>query len=111
MAQHKAKYVGKKVDPFYNSTAWKKVRLVALVRDNYLCQACLRNKRLTTANTVHHIKPRLDYPELALDIDNLESICPSCHNKEHPEKGGGTMRKFSRRKANVIVVKANEEMY
>lgn len=107
-----SRYAGKKVDPFYNSTAWKKLRVVALVRDNYLCQPCLRNKRLTTANTVHHIKPRLDHPELALDLDNLESICPSCHNKEHPEKGGGkNIKKPGKRKAIVVVSKANEEMY
>ncbi|MBM7681958.1 5-methylcytosine-specific restriction endonuclease McrA [Pullulanibacillus pueri] len=32
-------------------------------------------------------------PDLALDINNLETICPSCHNKEHPEKGGGKRKK------------------
>lgn len=111
MAKHRAQYVGKKADPFYNSTAWRKLRVTVLVRDAYLCQPCLRNKRLTTANTVHHIKPRLDYPELALDMDNCESICPACHNKEHPEKGGGQRVKKSERKAIIVKAKANEEVY
>ena len=37
---------------------------------------------------VHHIKPRRDYPELALVDSNLISLCDECHNKMHPEKGG-----------------------
>ncbi|MFD3261866.1 HNH endonuclease signature motif containing protein [Paenibacillus lentus] len=102
----------KKVNPFYKSTAWRKCRVVILKRDNYLCQPCLKRGVITTANTVHHIKPLEDYPELALDEDNLESICPTCHNKEHPEKGRRgkkVERKPSRVK--VIVSKANEEVF
>lgn len=102
----------KKVNPFYKSRAWRKLRLVILNRDHYLCQPCLRDEELTTANIVHHIKPLEDYPELALDADNLESICPSCHNKEHPEKGSGKRSEpKKKRRANIIVVKANREMW
>lgn len=72
---------------FYKSVAWQKARELALVRDSYMCQKCLRNKRVTKANVVHHIKELRDYPNLALELDNLESLCHSCHNKEHPEKG------------------------
>jgi len=72
---------------FYKSAAWEKVRKLALIRDNYLCQECLRNGMITKADVVHHIKELKDYPELALVLDNLECLCHSCHNKEHPEKG------------------------
>ncbi|URN94569.1 MAG: HNH endonuclease [Candidatus Pristimantibacillus lignocellulolyticus] len=107
-----AKIWAKKVDPFYKSTAWLKCRAYVLLRDNYLCQTCLRDQALTPANTVHHIKARLDYPDLALDTDNLESICPSCHNKEHPEKGGGQKKDArKKRRVNVVVSKANEEWW
>lgn len=84
----------KKVDPFYKSTAWKRLRLAALERDHYICQDCLRAKqngeriRPRTATAVHHILPREQYPEKALEIENLISLCDACHNKRHPEKGG-----------------------
>lgn len=77
------RYAGKQVDPFYLSYAWKRVRLYVLLRDNYRCQVC--GKRW--ANTVHHLKPRLEHRELALCADNLEAVCGVCHNREHPEKG------------------------
>lgn len=101
----------KKVNPFYKSAAWLKCRAFVLIRDNYLCQPCLRNKRLTPANTVHHIVSLEEAPELALDPDNLESICPSCHNKEHPEKGSGKKEPEKKRKVRVIQVQANEEVW
>lgn len=42
-----------------------------------------------SATVVHHIKPLAGHPEMALDLDNLESLCDACHNKKHPEKGAG----------------------
>ena len=48
------------------------------------------------ATIVHHIIPRDERPDLALEIDNLRSLCDACHNKRHPEKGqkedGGAVR-------------------
>ena len=64
---------------FYQGRPWRKVRTMALQRDRYLCQFCLRKKKITTATEVHHIKPLEDYPELGLDLDNLVSLCWSCH--------------------------------
>ncbi|MED2061030.1 HNH endonuclease, partial [Bacillus thuringiensis] len=32
---------------------------------------------------VHHIKELEHHPELALEKDNLETVCVDCHNKEH----------------------------
>ncbi|MFC0853114.1 HNH endonuclease [Halalkalibacter oceani] len=100
--------MAKQVNPFYKSTAWLKFRELALLRDNHLCQPCLRQKRITPANTVHHIKPIEDFPELALTLDNVESICPPCHNREHPEKGGGHKKK-RKKKVRVIEMKENPE--
>ena len=83
----------KKADPFYKSRAWRTLRREALQRDGYLCQDCLAAKaagemiRPRAATVVHHIKPRELYPELAMDLDNLISLCDACHNKRHPEKG------------------------
>lgn len=94
---------------FYKSAAWEKCRAVVLIRDNYLCQECLRNGKITAANTVHHIKHLEEFPELALDVDNLETICPRCHNKEHPEKGKKEEKAVSK-KINFIKSKKNPEI-
>lgn len=73
-------------DSFYKSTKWKKKREKILRRDGYLCQHCKWYGKRTEAVTVHHIKHLEEYPELALEDDNLISLCNKCHNKEHPEK-------------------------
>lgn len=81
---------------FYNSREWRAMREAIKCRDNYECQECKRNGRVSIdmnelnkndrkkiALVVDHIKPLEDYPELALDPDNLETLCVSCHNKKH----------------------------
>lgn len=85
----------KKPDPFYKSAAWRRVRALALMRDNGICQDCLAAKRRgevvkpRTATVVHHIVPVEQDPSRAMDLDNLISLCDACHNKRHPEKGAG----------------------
>lgn len=71
---------------FYKSTAWKHKRKHILRRDNYECQKCKREGRYSKATDVHHVKRLDNHPEFALTDDNLESLCPACHNREHPEK-------------------------
>lgn len=75
-----------RVDLFYKSRPWRKKRLQILERDNFECQKCKRKGKFSKATCVHHKKPLKEYPELALDDDNLESLCDYCHNEEHPEK-------------------------
>ncbi|WP_210090674.1 HNH endonuclease [Paenibacillus turicensis] len=101
----------KKVKPFYKSKEWRKCREMILIRDHYLCQSCLKKGIIKSANTVHHIKQLEDYPELALEPTNLESICPACHNHEHPEKGRREKEPQKKRSAVVIVSKANPERW
>lgn len=69
---------------FYHTGSWRRLRVLALQRDHYLCQNCLRQKRVTIATEVHHIKPIADFPELALTLDNLESLCWDCHEQTKP---------------------------
>lgn len=96
---------------FYKSTAWELAREQALIRDNYLCQHCIKRKRLTPADMVHHIKPISDHPDLALVLENLLSLCNSCHNKEHGVGGEREERVPSNRRARFIVSKANSEVF
>ena len=83
---------GKICDPFYQTPAWRRLRKMVLERDHYLCQECLRRfergygMRPRAATVVHHIIQRSERPDLELTIENLESICAECHNREHPEK-------------------------
>jgi 5-methylcytosine-specific restriction endonuclease McrA len=74
------------IDRLYHTTPWKRARLSVLIRDHYLCQVCRREGRLTAANTVHHKEHARDNIRKFFDEDNLEAICMSCHDKEHPEK-------------------------
>lgn len=87
-------YPAKQTDPFYTSARWIRVRAQALARDNGICQICLAAFRAggmlkpRAATIVHHILPRTERPDLELDLDNLQSVCATHHNREHPEKGG-----------------------
>ena len=81
--------------PFYHTAAWKKARKAALQRDGGMCRDCMARLlagygiRLRRAEMVHHIIPLEERPDLALNLDNLVSLCNACHAARHPEKGGG----------------------
>ena len=75
------------ISNFYTSTPWLHKREDILRRDNFECQMCKKRGKFHVAETVHHIKHLKEYPSLALDDDNLISLCNACHNIVHPEKG------------------------
>lgn len=68
---------------FYKSIEWLRVRAQALIRDHYLCQQCLTEKRITPADMVHHIHPVKTHWHLRLVLANLISLCNPCHNSKH----------------------------
>ena len=88
----KEKDMIKESNPFYESPRWKHKRQQILKRDGYMCQICKRYGRIREAQEVHHIKHLEDFPELAYQDSNLVSLCKSCHNAKHPEKGGDRRR-------------------
>jgi 5-methylcytosine-specific restriction enzyme A len=74
-----------KAREFYKSKEWQRVRQAALMRDNYLCQDCLKEKRITPADVVDHIVPiKVDW-SLRLSLSNLRSLCHAHHNKKTAE--------------------------
>lgn len=73
----------KRAEVFYKSKAWTAARLRVLSRDNYLCQECLRQGRITRADTVHHLVEIKENWSKRLKMDNLVSLCAECHNKAH----------------------------
>ena len=75
----------KKTKALYKSKAWSKLRVMALDRDNHLCQMCIRKGVYTPANLVHHIiYVKSDFSK-SLDLDNLMCVCSKCHNKIHSD--------------------------
>lgn len=66
-----------------------------LKEQKHECQECLRQGKITRADTVHHVQFVRKWPELALSkfyvyngkqYRNLIAVCRECHNKLHPEK-------------------------
>ena len=73
-------------DNFYKTYVWVCKRNEILVRDNYECQRCKSLGLYSKAECVHHVKHLEDHPKLALENDNLQSLCLACHNIVHPER-------------------------
>ena len=72
---------------FYNSWTWRKKRLEIIERDNFECQHCKREGRVTVGTLyVHHIKHLKQYPKLGMEDENLITLCHHHHELEHPEK-------------------------
>lgn len=72
-----------RLDIFYRSTDWRKLRKKAIERDNNECQICKKKKKVSKAECVHHIKEIKEYPDEALKLKNLTSLCNLCHNEIH----------------------------
>ena len=70
---------------FYQSKEWKAVRRVKL-NNNPLCEECMRQGKYVRATMVDHIVP-IKQGGKALDIQNLQSLCNSCHSKKSIEEG------------------------
>ena len=72
---------------FYSSKIWERCRQAYISQVRGLCEECLKNGKITPGEHVHHKIPltpeTVDDPELALNFDNLELLCQTCHNKEH----------------------------
>lgn len=66
---------------FYSRIAWLKLRALKLATDP-LCEHCHKRGELTVAEHVHHVEEVRSRPDLALVMENLESLCESCHNAE-----------------------------
>lgn len=88
------------------------MRRARLMLDNYLCTACAEEFAAggaapRPASMVHHVIPITQRPDLALDIDNLRSLCDMCHNRLHPEKGGQgqAASRTPKKPANMRIIK------
>ena len=74
----------------YDTSAWKRLRLAHLSRYPW-CAHCLELGYRQPAEHVDHIVTVRKAPELALDGQNLQSLCHSCHSvKTQTEDKGAT---------------------
>lgn len=62
-------------DGFYSSPAWRKMKQTVLFVFGKVCMKCKSTKNIH----VDHIKPRSLYPELELDINNMQVLCRPCN--------------------------------
>lgn len=58
---------------------WTKIRYQALVLHGAKCQCCGSSAKNGSVLCVDHIKPVSRYPELALDLNNLQVLCEQCN--------------------------------
>lgn len=73
-----------KIDPttndFLSTFEWRAVRMMALKKYGAVCQCCGASPKTGAVMHVDHIKPRKVYPDLALDLDNLQILCGECNH-------------------------------
>ncbi|AVA34665.1 hypothetical protein HpMS107_56610 [Helicobacter pylori] len=76
------------MDGFTTSREWTAFRLTILNRDDWRCVNCGRDVKGPGRARVDHIKPRRTHPWLAFEPSNCRTLCPTCDNARHAEKGG-----------------------
>lgn len=60
------------------------------MRDNYLCVNCGRPTDLEVHHVIHLTPQNIGDLSIALNPNNLQTLCRDCHFKEHSEdKGNG----------------------
>jgi 5-methylcytosine-specific restriction endonuclease McrA len=64
---------------FYQTRKWRELRWKAIELSEGKCEVCGLNKNDGVILHVDHIKPRSKYPELELDINNLQILCEDCN--------------------------------
>jgi len=77
-------------DDFLQSKSWKRLRIQAFNKYGNFCSCCGAKPTDGIRLNVDHIKPRKIFPELALDINNLQILCSDCNSG----KGNWNMTNF-----------------
>ena len=63
------------------SRRWARLRSLIIKRDGGFCQRCFVKYGSINSEQlqVHHIKPRIYYPELVYEVSNLITLCKTCN--------------------------------
>ena len=62
----------------YSSSMWRRLRMQALHRDAFICRVC--GVPVGHSGNVDHVKPHRGDWALFADLDNLQTLCQSCHS-------------------------------
>lgn len=81
LARRKKGRVGRKKgsDRFLASPVWRAMRERVFALYGKRCQKCGSDDEIQ----VDHIKPRSKFPDLALDIENLQVLCWPCNREKN----------------------------
>lgn len=80
-----AMYVRQTSDGFLFTPEWKALRLKAFEKYGLVCLCCGADNSRKSPMNVDHVKPRKYFPELALDIENLQPLCARCNERKGNE--------------------------
>ena len=76
---------------FYGSIQWKRCRKDYIAAKRGLCERCLAKGIVKPGREVHHkirlTQENITDPKVTLNWDNLELLCPECHEEEHHPQG------------------------
>lgn len=64
---------------FYRTKEWRELRYKALIKYGRKCMCCGATPETGSVMHVDHIKPRSKYPELKLNLNNLQILCEDCN--------------------------------
>jgi 5-methylcytosine-specific restriction enzyme A len=79
----------RRANGFYDTPEWKALRLAILKRDHFRCVICGISVSRPGQAHCDHIQAISTHPHLALQPSNLRTLCVSCHNRSHRERGKG----------------------
>jgi len=67
---------------WYNTTAWRRLRMDILVRDRFTCQwpGCGRIETDTSQLVADHREPHRGNERMFWDRSNLQTLCKPCHD-------------------------------
>ena len=69
-------------DGFRFTPEWLELRGRAIARYGRVCLCCGREQSKGFPINIDHVKPRKLFPELALDIENLQPLCGPCNKSK-----------------------------
>lgn len=67
-------------DAFLQTFEWRRLRMQAIKKYGSKCMCCGATPQSGAIMNVDHIKPRKIFPELALDMNNLQILCHDCNH-------------------------------
>lgn len=71
-----------KIYAFYQSKRWERLSRQIKIRDDFMCQECLRNDKYTVADVTDHIIEIRDDWENRWNTKTMEALCHNCHNRK-----------------------------